>query len=330
MEAAEIVDRRRLRRKLSFWRVAAFIALAAALVVTARVAGGDETFGTGNAPQIARITIDGFISGSREQLDLIAKLAKSDQVKAVIVTINSPGGSTTGGEALYDALRRLSKAKPTVTTMETVAASAAYMSAIATDYIVARRTSLTGSIGVIFESPEVSGLLDKLGIKMDEIKSAPLKAEPSPFHPSSAEAKAVIAGVVADTFAWFVDIVAERRGLDRPTALGLADGRVFTGLQAQAVKLVDEIGGEEVARAWLTSAKGIDRDLPVRDWKPSSRTGFPFADAAMIWVARQFGLPPGAAEAIGLDRILPKNLWLDGLLSLWQGSSLKPVNEASR
>ncbi|MFO1184750.1 MAG: signal peptide peptidase SppA [Bauldia sp.] len=329
MEAAEIVDRRRLRRKLSFWRVGAFLALAAALLTAVRLGAGDDAFGTGTAPQVARITIDGFISAPREQIDLIAKLAKNDQVKAVIVAINSSGGSTTGGETLYEALRNLAEAKPTVVTMGTVAASAAYMAALAADHIVARRTTVTGSIGVVFESPEVSGLLDKLGVKMDEIKSAPLKAEPSPFHPASPEARAVIAGVVADTFGWFVDLVAERRKLDRPTALGLADGRVFTGQQALAVKLVDEIGGEDAARAWLTRSKGISGDLPVRDWKPSTRVSLPFGEAAIAWVARQLGLPPGGAEAIGLDRILPKNLWLDGLLSLWQGP-LEPAAGAPR
>lgn len=330
MEAAEIVDRRRLRRKLSFWRIAAFVGLAVALVVAVRLGAGDDTFGTGGEPQVARISIDGFIAGSRDQLDLIARLEKAKHVRAVIVSINSPGGSTAGGEATYEALRRLAAVKPVVATMETVAASAAYMTALATDRILARRSTITGSIGVIFESPEVSGLLEKLGIKMDEIKSAPLKAEPSPFHPASAEARAVIAGVVADTFGWFVDLVAERRALDRPTALGLADGRVYTGAQALTAKLVDEIGGEEAARAWLASAKGVARELPVRDWKPTSRVPFPFGDVATAWVARQLGLPPGAAEAIGLDRILPRNLWLDGLLSLWQGSPLQPQAEAPR
>ncbi len=134
------------------------------------------------------------------------------------------------------------------------------MAAIATDHIVARRTSLTGSIGVLFEFPEVSKLMNTLGVDVTEIKSAPLKAEPSPFRPPSEEAKAVIAGIVNDSFNWFVDIVAERRGLARRDALMLADGRMFSGRQALAAKLIDEIGGEEKAIAWLASAKGVDRE----------------------------------------------------------------------
>src|SRR5690606_37690643 len=128
-------------------------------------------------------------------------------------------------------LLELSKKKPTVATMGTVGASAAYMAAIATDHIVARRTTITGSIGVIFQFPEVSQLLDKVGVQMDEIKSSPLKAEPSPFHAPTPEARAVIESIVRDSYDWFVDIVAERRGLDRSDALVLADGRIYTGRQ---------------------------------------------------------------------------------------------------
>ena len=125
------------------------------------------------------------------------------------------------------------------------------MAAIATDHIVSRRTSLTGSIGVLFEYPEFSQTLDKLGVKVEVQKSAPLKAEPDMFHPTTDEAKAMLQSVINDTYNWFVDIVAERRKLDRTQALALADGRIFTGRQALDAKLIDEIGGEDVAIAWL-------------------------------------------------------------------------------
>jgi protease-4 len=239
-----------------------------------------------------------------------------------VVAIDSTGGVTTGGEALYESLRKLAAAKPTVAAVGTFGASAAYMAAIATDHIVARRTSLTGSIGVIFQYPEVSGLLDKLGVKVEDIKSAPLKAEPNPFKPTTPEARAVIDGVVQDTFRWFVDIVAERRNMPWSEARALADGRIYTGRQALDAKLVDEIGGEETAIAWLAT-KGVDAKLPVRDWEPSrpGRGIFSFADAALIWIAQTTGLSPSLIPAAVLDRILPESLKLDGLLSVWQGSS---------
>jgi protease-4 len=318
MDADQIVDRRRLRRKLTFWRVVAFLVLALAIVGALLYAARDSLTG----PQIARVSVSGFIGEDRDQLALLDKLGTTDAVKAVIVSIDSTGGSTAGGESLYEALRRLAAKKPVVATIGTVGASAAYMTAIATDHIVARRTSITGSIGVIFEYPEISELLKTLGVSMEEIKSAPLKAEPSPFHPASDEAKAVIAGMITDSYNWFVDIVAERRKLQRADALRLADGRVFTGRQALDAKLIDEIGGEQEAIAWLGSAKAVDVKLPVRDWKPERPgSGFFSADAIGLWIARQIGLGPLMLKGGVLDRVLPERLKLDGLMSVWQGPS---------
>jgi protease-4 len=318
MDADQIVDRRRLRRKLTFWRVVAFVVLAAAIVGALLYAARDSLVG----PQIARVSVTGFIGEDRDQLAMLDRLGTTDAVKAVIVSIDSTGGSTAGGESLYEALRKLAAKKPVVATIGTVGASAAYMTAIATDHIVARRTSITGSIGVIFEFPEVSQLLKTLGVNMEEIKSAPLKAEPSPFHPTTDEARAVIAGMITDSYNWFVDIVAERRKLARADALRLADGRVFTGRQALDAKLIDEIGGEEEAIAWLGSAKAVDVKLPVRDWKPERPgRGFLSADAIALWFARQLGLGPLLLKGDMLDRVLPGRLKLDGLLSVWQGPS---------
>jgi protease-4 len=311
----EIVDRRRLRRKLSFWRVVAFLLVAAAIVAGFVLAVGENAIPALREAQIARIKITGFIAESQAETDLLDKLAKADAVKAVIVDIDSTGGSTAGGEALYEGLRKLSAVKPTVATIGTVGASAAYMAAIATDHIVARRTSITGSIGVLFQFPEISELLKTLGVSVEEVKSAPLKAEPSPFKPASDEAKAVIAGLVKDSYDWFVDIVAERRGLSRSDALTLADGRIFTGRQAQQANLIDEIGGEEAALAWLASAKKIDSTLPVKDWAPAKAGGvglFSSADAIVLWLAAKAGLPTTFLKASILEQ-----LKLDGLMSVW-------------
>ncbi len=318
MTADQIADRRRLRRKLSFWRVAAFIVLFFAIAAGVVALGGRDRFPVTAAAQIARVTVTGFISSDRAQTKLLDTLAKTSAVKGVIVAIDSTGGATTGGEELYEALRKLAAAKPTVATVGTVGASAAYMAAIATDHIVARRTSITGSIGVIFEMPEISGLMDKVGVNLEEIKSGPLKAEPSPFKPASEEARAVIQGLIMDSFNWFVDIVAERRGLSHDQALALADGRIFTGRQALDAKLIDEIGGEEAAVAWL-GTKGVDTALPVKDWRPADQSApWSFANAATLWIAQTLGVPPELLRGIGLNQILPENLRLDGLLSVWQ------------
>jgi protease-4 len=328
MSADEIVDRRRLRRKLTFWRViAVIVAVVAVIALIAGVGGGDAVRSFG--PQIARISVTGFIGEDRKQLQMIDRIAKDDAVKGVIISIDSGGGTTVGGEALYHAVRKLAEKKPTVAQMGTVAASAAYMTAIATDHIVARRTTITASIGVIYQYPEVSQLLDKLGVRMEAIKSAPLKAEPSPFHPASEEAKAVAAGLIADSYQWFVDIVAERRGLPRETALGLADGRIMSGGQALTAKLVDQIGGEETARAWLEETRGVAPDLPIRDWSPRNIGGFPLGEAAVLWIARELGVSPDALRGLGIERMLPDPFNLDGLRSVWQGQSeLRDSEEA--
>lgn len=320
-EADQIVDRRRLRRKLTFWRIIGLVALVFAIAGGYTLLFGRDSVPGFTSPQIARITLDGFITEDRRRDELLEKLAKTDAVKAVIVSIDSGGGITAGGEALYEGLRRLGKEKPTVTTVGTVAASAAYMAAIATDHIVARRTSITGSIGVLFQYPEVSELMETLGVSIEEIKSSPLKAAPSPFEPASPAATAVIADVVDDTYAWFVDIVAERRSLDRDVALKLSDGRIYTGRQALASDLIDEIGGEDEAIAWLETERGIDSDLPVKDWKPSQPTSsfLPYSDALLIWFAQTLGIPPDLVRSGILERFLPERLTLDGLMSVWQG-----------
>jgi protease-4 len=321
MTADQIVDRRRMRRKLSFWRVTGFIALILLIVAGAVVFSGRDAFPLIATPQIARISISGFITDDRAQTQLIERLAETDAVSGVIVAIDSTGGATTGGESLYVALRKLAEAKPTVATVGTFGASAAYMAAIATDHIVARRTSITGSIGVIFQYPEVSELLEKLGVAVEDIKSAPLKAEPSPFKPTSEEARRVIAGIVKDSFDWFVDIVAERRGMLRGEAVALADGRIYTGQQALGAKLIDEIGGEDEAVAWLAT-QGVDDKLPVKDWKPRRDTGvFSYTDAALLWIAKRMGLSPDLLPTGLIERFLPESLKLDGLLSVWQASS---------
>jgi protease-4 len=319
MTADQIVDRRRMRRKLSFWRVVGFLFLIVAIAAIAAAANRDQ-FGFLAEPQIARITISGFITDDRSQIEMIKRIGKTDAVKGVVVAIDSTGGATAGGEALYEALLELTEKKPTVAAVGTFGASAAYMAAIATDHIVARRTSITGSIGVIFQYPEVSGLLDKLGINVEDIKSAPLKAEPNPFKPATPEARAVIEGIVKDSFDWFVDIVAERRDLPRGRAVALADGRIYTGRQALGAELIDEIGGEETAIAWL-GTRNVDTKLPLKDWKPRGNGVFSSFDSALAGFAQRMGLAPSLLPPEVIDRVLPESLKLDGLLSVWQGPS---------
>jgi len=303
-EAELIVDRRRLKRRVTFWRILAVllaIATVAALLWSQGWTGGN---------QIARVRIDGLITGDQKTMDLLKRVGEEDRVKAVILRIDSPGGTTAGSEAVYDAVRRISAKKPVVAVMDTVAASGGYITALAADRIVARGNTITGSIGVIFSMPEFSKLLATVGVTMEELKSGDLKAEPSPYKPMSEKARVASMSLVMDGFAWFKGLVAERRKLPMPTVDVLSDGRVYTGRQALDVKLVDQLGDETTAIAWFETEKGVAPKLPVNDWRPRSEggaTGLGFA--ATDLVLRSLGLE-------GL-RSAAERAQLDGLLVLW-------------
>ena len=320
LETDLLVERRRLRRKLSVWRVVAFLLLAVALVGAAAVAGGRDALGKRSA-HIARIKINGFVGDQGDNLKLFDDIAESG-ARAVLVEINSPGGATTGGEALYEGLRKLSAQKPTVAVVDGLGASAAYMAAIGTDRIVARRTSLVGSIGVLVQFPNVSTLLGTLGVKVEEIKSSPLKAAPNGFEPTSPEATAALASVVNDTYGWFKGLVKERRGYDDAALAVVSDGRIFTGGQALDLKLIDAVGDESDAVAWLESDKGVTKDLPIQDWERSGNASvFGFGRSALAWVAEEAGLGP---LATALRRVPSEDAAaLDGLLSVWHPAAQK-------
>jgi protease IV len=318
-ETETVLDRRRLRRRLSLWRALAVIAglLAFGLAVFASAEG----VGLAGGKQIARVSVEGFISENRGQLKLLKRLAENKQVAAVILFINSPGGTTTGGEALFAAIRELAQSKPVVGQMGTVAASAAYIAGLGTDYIVARGNTVTGSVGVIFQWPDVSQLMDKLGVKMNEIKSGPLKANPSPFQPVDEAGKAAAEQMVGESQRWFVGLVASRRGIDTASVAGLEQGRVYSGREAVANKLVDQIGGEPEAVKYLEEKRGIPKGLKVVDFKPKHENGWGIASLSISALSRIIG--ERAAEAIGHlfdgDEGLGR-LRLDGLVSVWQGS----------
>lgn len=313
ISADEIIDRRRLRRKLTFWRIAALV-IAAVAIVAATV----RIFGLGSGAgrdHIAKVRIEGTITEDEELLERLRQIGESARVKGVILAIDSPSGTTAGGEAIFEAVRKVAENKPVVAQVGTLAASAGYMIASGSDHIIARQSSIVGSIGVLFQFPDFTGLMEKLGIGLEEIKSSPLKAEPNPFNPTTEAERAMIRRMILDSYDWFVDLVADRRPLDRAEVLALADGSIFTGRQALANKLVDELGGEATARKWLES-KGIGADLEIREWKPKSELGVLAPLDLSSRIAEWVGLPAqGGAliEQLGADRI-----FLDGLVSVWQ------------
>jgi protease IV len=293
-----------LRRSRFRWRMLAFVALVIAVLAgTARFATENGLSGD----SIARIVIDGTIASDPSRLKVFETLAESDDVKAVVIAINSPGGTTAGGEELYDAIGKLRAKKPVVAYVKELGASAAYMAAIATDRIFVRRLSIVGSIGVLFQTTDASKLMQTIGVDLDKVASGPLKAEPDIDEPMTPEVRASLQALVDDSFSWFVDVVAERRGMTRAEVLPLADGRIVTGNQGIASKLVDEVGGEAEAIAWLEANKSIKADLPVLTWYPTAQPAW------MDWGKYLGGQ---ARSALGLPGEGP--VLLDGLVSLWQ------------
>lgn len=310
-----LIDRRRLRRKLSFWRIFAIAAAAgAALLVFGRGGTGPAAKLT---PHIARLSIQGMITGDSDTIDLIKSISDS-HASAVLLTIDSPGGTTTGAEKLYDELRRLSAKKPLVAVVGTLAASGGYIAALAADEIVARGNSLVGSVGVLFQFPDAHKLMETIGVKVEEVKSSPLKASPNGFEPMSEGARAAIAGLVSDSFAWFKDLVKERRRLDDGELAKIADGRIFTGRQGVPLKLVDVIGGEREAIEWLETNRGVAKKLPVRDWKkPRSWERLGLLDS-LAGAARALGFAP-LAEVLEQGARAAEKGMLDGMVAIWQG-----------
>ena len=320
LDADAIVDRRRIRRKLTFWRVSALLITVLALVAAGAVlVPGSRLMPRGDS--IARIKVQGLIRGNQNRVEALERLSNS-RARAVVVHIDSPGGTTAGSEQLYNSLLQLRAKKPMVVVVDGLAASGAYIAALSAEHIVAQDTSLVGSIGVLFQYPNFTEVLKTIGIKVEEIKSSPLKAAPNGFEPTSPEARAAIEAVVLDSYAWFKGLVKERRQLDDAQLARVADGRVFTGRQAVPLKLIDGLGNEKTALAWLEKEKKVPATTPVRDYSLEPR----FSELSFLhvaaWTFQAVGLSAvahrieewGAVQAV-------ERLNLDGLLALWHPPS---------
>ena len=310
-ESDMLLDRLRLRRKVTVWRVIAFMLALAGLIGGAFWAIGPDRFGA-SKPHVARLTISGLITGSRETQRLIEDIAKSKDVAAVIVAVDSPGGTTAGSEALHEQIRALAGKKPVVAVVDRVAASGGYIAALGADRIFARGNAVVGSIGVIAQFPNLTKLLDTLGVQMESVRSTPLKAMPSGLEPTTPESRRVLEATVRESYDWFRALVKQRRGLEDKELEAVSDGRIFSGRQGLPLKLIDAIGSEREALAWLEKEKNIAKDLPVRDWERRRRQTIPFLALAGDW-ARALGFEGLASVLGGHEALL-----LDGLVSVWQ------------
>lgn len=313
LESDLVIDRLRLKRRLTQWRVLAVVAFVAALLFAIA-----PRFHVSRGPYVARLKVEGIITDDQDRLALIEKARMDPMVRALILSIDSPGGSVTGGEALHDAIARFAAAKPVVTVMGGLGASAGYMIAVPSARIFASNATVTGSIGVIMQSPDVSGLLDKVGVNIDELVSGPLKGQPSVVKPLSPEGRAMLQGIVMDLYGQFVDMVAQGRHMDPARVRELADGRPYTGHQAIGLGLIDQIGTQRDARAWLASQRQVAASLPVRELKQPPRGSWLNRETDSLVQNVVFSALDRLGLGTGAKTLIPQGLVLDGPLALWQ------------
>jgi protease IV len=302
LETDLLLDRRRLQRRLWFWRGFAIIAVVAcALLLVGRS-------GVVVGAHVARLNVTGIITDNRKLTEAVTHLATDRNVKALVVYVDSPGGSVAGGESLHDAIAQVAAKKPVVTVMGGTAASAGYMVSVPAARIFARASTLTGSIGVLLETGEVSGLLSKIGVTADAITSGPLKDQPSFTRPLTPEGREVLHGLVMDMYDQFVGMVADGRHMPPDKVRALADGRAYTGRQALQLGLVDQLGDEQQARDWLAANRGVPASLPVVDVRLGGLAQRAFGSALS-----------GVADGF-MKTVLLQGLTLDGAWALWQPS----------
>lgn len=303
-----IADRKRLKGRLGLWRAIAIIAVFGAGIALGGVKNLNKEGRVLSTGYIARVTVDGIMMDDEKRDELLEEIRDDKRVKALIVRFNSPGGTTVGGEELYLQLRKVAEKKPVVGTMRTICASACYMASLGTDHTVAREGTLTGSIGVLLQSMEVSRLADKLGITPITIKSGKYKDVPSLTDPFTEEERVVVKEVVDDAYRYFTGLIVKRRNMTEEQVRELADGRVYTGHQAVQLNLVDGLGGQQEALAWLAQTHKIDPELEVKDLKPE-----PELDSLFGKLSQWTHINIFDSLTVGLD----------GLVSMWQPSSVQ-------
>ncbi|MGZ8379990.1 MAG: signal peptide peptidase SppA [Nitrospira sp.] len=215
--------------------------------------------------RIALIRVEGVILDSQTTIGELKRFSENPSVKAIVIRIDSPGGGVVPSQEIYNAVKRVRSKhnKAVIASMGSVTASGGYYIAAATDRIVANPGTLTGSIGVIMETANVEGLLQKIGVEGVVIKSGKYKDVGSPLRKMSADERGLLQGVMDDVHKQFIEAVAEGRSLELRAAQALADGRIFTGRQAKEAKLVDELGDLEDAIQLAAEVVGIEGEPKV-------------------------------------------------------------------
>lgn len=219
----------------------------AAFYVALQAVSGAEVPWTGD--RIGVLQLDGVIGSGNPELSRLERLTRQESVKGLVVEIRSPGGTVGGSQSLYEAIRRVRESgeRSVVAWIGEVGASGGYYAALGADSVLALPGSITGSIGVIMQFPDVSGLLDKAGVRVEIVKSGELKDMGSTTRPLEDEERRVFQDLVDDVYGQFVNAVAANRSLDPDSVRVLADGRIYSGERAVRAGLVDRTATLEEA-----------------------------------------------------------------------------------
>ena len=213
-------------------------------------------------PHIAKVTIDNIITQDSFRYEKLEELSQNKNTKAVIVFINSPGGTVVGGETLYKSIKNIAQQKPVISVMGEVATSAAYMASLGSNFIFAQEGTITGSVGVLVLSSEFTELAKKIGISTEVIKSGDLKASPSPLEKMTPKAREQMEKIVQEISKNFINLVKKERKLNNNKTQLISDGRIFTGQSALQIGLIDSIGNIKEAKEYLKIERNIDM-LPI-------------------------------------------------------------------
>ena len=263
-----LIERRQIKSRLLIWKLAAIILIAIVFLLVGKDFAPKEVLPiNSNEDYIASVLIDEIILEDEKRDKKLKKIIDDSHIKALIVNVNSPGGTVVGSEKIYNILRKISAKKPVVIVMGTMAASGGYLISLGGDYIISHNGTITGSIGVILQTAEVTELAQKLGIKFNNFKSGELKAVPNPTEKLTEAVRVTIMKNIEDTYNFFLELVSERRNLPIEEVKKLADGRVYSGRQALKLKLVDAIGSEDTALKWLQEVQKINVNLLVKDYQ---------------------------------------------------------------
>ncbi|AFC73099.1 signal peptide peptidase SppA [Rickettsia montanensis] len=263
-----LIERRQIKSRLLIWKLAAIILTAIVFLLVGKDFAPKEVLPiNSNEDYIASVLIDEIILEDEKRDKKLKKIIDDSHIKALIVNVNSPGGTVVGSEKIYNILRKISAKKPVVIVMGTMATSGGYLISLGGDYIISHNGTITGSIGVILQTAEITELAQKLGIKFNNFKSGELKAVPNPTEKLTEAVRVTIMENIEDTYNFFLELVSERRNLPIEEVKKLADGRVYSGRQALKLKLVDAIGSEDTALKWLQEVQKINVNLLVKDYQ---------------------------------------------------------------